>query len=53
VEDIIDTANTMSKLIPELMKQQPASLELAVLFVKREMMKYEVDMHYIGFEIQS
>lgn len=51
VEDIVDTGKTMSVLIPNLLKEEPASISLASLFFKKESCKHEVKINYVGFEI--
>ncbi len=51
LEDIVDTGNTLSAFIPELLKQEPASLKVAALLSKPEARKAHVDVHYTGFEI--
>jgi len=51
VEDIIDSGKTLSRFLPELERENPASIEIAALLVKPEAMEYELDIHYAGFEI--
>lgn len=51
VEDILDSGNTLSRLIPELWKRNPASLRLCVLLDKPDRRVKEVEVHYRGFTI--
>ncbi|HPZ88018.1 MAG TPA: hypoxanthine phosphoribosyltransferase [Flavihumibacter sp.] len=51
LEDIIDTGRTMHEFLPQLMHQQPASLELAVLLHKPEAAVFPVRIKYLGFSI--
>ena len=53
VEDIIDSGLTMSQVLPWLKSLGAASVKLAALLVKREAMKVDVQIDYIGFEIKS
>ena len=53
VEDIIDTGNTMSRLIPMLQKRNPASLKLCSLLNKPSRRLCEVNIDYQGFEIED
>lgn len=43
----------MSTIIPNLMKDEPASIVLASLFFKKECCKHNVDIKYMGFEIPN
>lgn len=51
VEDILDSGNTLSRLIPLLMERKPASLKLCVLLDKPERRESEVTVDYLGFTI--
>jgi len=53
VEDIIDTGLTMSKLLETFRSHEPASIAVAALFVKPESLKVEVQIDYIGFNIEN
>lgn len=53
VEDIVDTALTMSRLLAQLREQKPASLEVATLLCKREAMQTPLALKYVGFEIPN
>ena len=54
VEDIIDSGNTLSSLIPILLGRKPASLKVTTLLDKPD--RREVDdvvVDYVGFEIED
>ncbi len=51
IEDIIDTGNTMVKLLSDLRLHNPASLRIATLLFKPEALINEVNPDYVGFEI--
>ena len=53
VEDIIDSGLTLSKLIPELKKRNPRSIEITTLLDKPSRREVEVDVKYTGFEIED
>jgi hypoxanthine phosphoribosyltransferase len=51
IEDIIDTGNTLDKLLPTLEAENPASLSLCSLLFKPEAFKASFDIQYIGKSI--
>ena len=51
VEDILDTGNTLSKLVAELKGRGPASLKLCVLLDKPERRTASIQADYVGFTI--
>ena len=51
VEDILDTGNTLSKLVAELQTRNPASLKLCVLLDKPERRTRPIEADYVGFTI--
>ena len=51
LEDIVDSGLTMKELISQLSQINPASLRVATLLLKREALKHEVQLDYIGFEV--
>ncbi|WP_426490597.1 hypoxanthine phosphoribosyltransferase [Hymenobacter sp. 102] len=53
VEDIVDTGHTMRMLLETLGKQQPASLEVATLFLKPECLQHELNLRYVGLSIPN
>ncbi len=53
VEDIVDTALTMSHLVEQLQQLRPASLQIVTLLCKREAMQRQIDLKYVGFDIPN
>lgn len=53
VEDIIDSGNTLSRLIPMLKERKPASLRVTTLLDKPDRRESPVDVDYVGFEIED
>ena len=53
VEDIIDTGKTLSSLLPELQKQQPASLKVATFLSKPDARTHEVPIDYQCVDIPN
>lgn len=53
VEDIIDTGNTMARLVDDLKALNPASIRIATLLFKPEALQKDVHPDYVGFEIPS
>ncbi len=51
VEDILDTGNTLSKLVTELKGRNPASLKLCVLLDKPDRRTAPIQADYVGFTI--
>lgn len=51
VEDIIDTGNTIEKLINDLGKRNPSELKVATLLFKPDALVKDVKPDYVGFEI--
>lgn len=51
VEDIIDSGNTLSKVIEILQTRNPASIQLCTLISKPSRREVEIDVRYVGFEI--
>ncbi len=52
VEDIVDTGHTLTNLYNNLHQFEPKSVKTACLLSKPAMRKVEVEVHYIGFEIE-
>lgn len=50
-EDIVDSGNTLVKLLPMLNERKPASLKVCALLSKPSRRQVEYDPDYIGFEI--
>ena len=53
IEDIVDTGNTLTKFLPQLYNQQPASLKIAALLQKPEALEHPLDLHYVGFSVPN
>ena len=51
VEDIIDSGNTLSMLIPELLKRNPASFRVCTLLDKPARRQKQVDISYTCFTV--
>lgn len=51
LEDIVDTARTMHRFLPELQKHEPASVSILTLLVKRDAMEHPIHLDYVGFEV--
>ncbi|WP_375437079.1 hypoxanthine phosphoribosyltransferase [uncultured Hymenobacter sp.] len=53
LEDIVDTGHTMRMLLDTMRAKQPASLEVASLFIKPECLQYELPIRYVGLSIPN
>lgn len=53
LEDIMDTGETLTKIINELKNLGAKSVEVAVLLRKAKAKKHDVQPRYIGFEIED
>ncbi|WP_139924218.1 hypoxanthine phosphoribosyltransferase [Hymenobacter sp. DG01] len=53
LEDIVDTGHTMRMLLDTLAEKQPASLEVATLFLKPECLQHELSIRYVGLSIPN
>lgn len=53
VEDIIDTGNTLSYLLELIEEQNPASVKVATLLLKKEVFKDRFPIHYYGIAIPN
>lgn len=51
LEDIIDTGNTMTKLLPALEALSPATLRICTFLLKREALQHAIEPDYIAFEV--
>ena len=51
IEDILDSGNTLSKIIKELESRNPASVRLCVLLDKPERRTKPIEADYVGFTI--
>ncbi|MCK8492090.1 hypoxanthine phosphoribosyltransferase [Spirosoma sp. RP8] len=53
IEDIVDTGLTISDVCNQLNAQKPASLAIATLLFKPAALKKQLDLNYVGFEIEN
>jgi hypoxanthine phosphoribosyltransferase len=53
VEDIVDTGLSIRFLYEKFMAMQPASLRFVSLLIKRDNVKVDIPIDYIGFEIPN
>lgn len=53
VEDIVDTGNTIYRLITDLREKQPADIKVATLLFKPDALVRPVKPDYVGFEIPT
>ena len=53
LEDIVDSGNTLEKIIPELKKQQPKQIITATLFFKPNAYKKKIKLDYIGIDMPN
>ncbi len=51
VEDIVDTGKTLHTLQADLAQLQPASITIATLLLKPDMLAHPLQAHYVGFRI--
>lgn len=51
VEDIIDSGNTLARLIPMLLERKPADLAVCTILDKPERREVDMDVKYNGFSI--
>ncbi|ATZ65682.1 MULTISPECIES: hypoxanthine phosphoribosyltransferase [Acinetobacter] len=53
VEDIIDSGNTLSKVLEILSTRQPNSIELCTLVSKPSRREIDLDVKFLGFEVED
>ena len=53
VEDIIDTGLTMQSLLKNLEAKEVASVSIASMLLKPDALKCELQVDYLGFEIEN
>ena len=51
VEDIVDTGNTIARLVADLQAKNPAEVKIATLLFKPEALVQDVRPDYVGFSI--
>ena len=53
VEDIIDSGNTLSKVVEMLKTRNPNSIELCTLVSKPSRREIDLDVKFLGFEVED
>ena len=53
VEDIVDTGNTIKRLLDKLSEKNPADVRVATLLFKPDSLQCDVKPDYVGFSIPS
>jgi hypoxanthine phosphoribosyltransferase len=53
LEDIVDTGNTLERIVDELVIRKAAEVRIASLLYKPEAYTKKIPLHYIGFEIPN
>lgn len=53
LEDIVDTGNTLTKFLPQIKNQNPASLKIAALLHKPDAMVHPIKIDYLGFTVPN
>lgn len=53
IEDIVDTGNTLAKLLPQIEVQMPASVKICTLLFKPDALKSDINIDYFGFKIPN
>ena len=51
IEDIVDTGNTIEKLVEELNKEKPASLKIATLLYKPKAYQKNIPINYVAITV--
>lgn len=53
IEDIVDTGNTVKKILELIKDHKPASIQILTLLFKPEAFKEDFEIDYVGFEIEN
>ena len=53
MEDIIDSGNTLSKVLQILTTRNPNSIELCTLISKPSRREIELEVQFLGFEVED
>jgi hypoxanthine phosphoribosyltransferase len=53
IEDIVDTGNTLERIVDELVIRKAAEIRIATLLYKPDAYKKNIPLDYVGFEIPN
>ncbi|HFF4774178.1 TPA: phosphoribosyltransferase, partial [Acinetobacter baumannii] len=53
VEDIIDSGNTLSKVVEMLQTREPNSIQLCTLVSKPSRREIDLEVKFLGFEVED
>lgn len=53
LEDIVDTGNTLERIVDELVIRKPSGIKIATLLLKPGAYKKDISIDYIGFKIPN
>ena len=53
IEDIVDTGNTLERIVDELVIRKAAGIKIATLLFKPEAYTKDIPLDYVGFEIPN
>jgi hypoxanthine phosphoribosyltransferase len=53
IEDIVDTGNTLERIVDELVIRKVSGIRIATLLLKPEAYKKDIPVDYVGFEIPN
>jgi hypoxanthine phosphoribosyltransferase len=53
IEDIVDTGNTLERIVDELVIRKVSGIKVASLLLKPDAYKKEIPLEYVGFEIPN
>jgi hypoxanthine phosphoribosyltransferase len=53
VEDIVDTGNTIERIVSELLVRKAAEVRIAAMFLKPSVYTKDIGIDYVGFEIPN
>jgi hypoxanthine phosphoribosyltransferase len=53
IEDIVDTGNTLERIVDELLMRKVSEIRIAALLYKPEAYKKSIHLDYVGFEIPN
>jgi hypoxanthine phosphoribosyltransferase len=53
IEDIVDTGNTLDRIVDELVIRKAAEIRIAALLFKPKAYKKDIPVDYVGFEIPN